>query len=317
MAREVTTDSSGLAAGVSYIDKRTGRENHVRARIVVLAASACVNVEIPLFSGGGRLEERVLSGKRGPKIALVDLSGTLGLSASRGLLGLPGGESSVARLREELERAAADDEVAAVVLRIDTPGGTVIASEILYGEVARFKQRTGRPVVAQLMGIAASGGYYVAMAADRVQAYPAMLEAIESGAVAVHSLCGLTMYAAPNVVMADSNRIAEAAAKAVQHLGNDFFALRISFFANNSPGFLNGPERLAVVAFHDFAQVIRVENGARQVVLPDCIQNLSRPWLALHDQFDDEWLCFWRESWIMPDQEVGEFRQQFPGLAGR
>jgi protease-4 len=140
-----------------------------------VVTSACVNVEIPLFSGGGGLEEKVLAGKRGPKVAVVDLSGTLGLSASSGLLGLPAGESPVARLRAELDRAARDGEVAALVLRIDTPGGTVIASEILYGEVARFKRETGRPVVAQMMGIAASGGYYVAMAADRVQAYPATI----------------------------------------------------------------------------------------------------------------------------------------------
>lgn len=142
---------------------------------LLLAATACVSVEVPLFSGGGRLEERTLSGKRGPKILLVDLSGTLGLRASSGLLGLPAGESAVARMREELERAARDDEIAALVLRIDSPGGTVIASEILHGEVARFKRETGRPVIAQMMGIAASGGYYVAMAADRVQAYPATI----------------------------------------------------------------------------------------------------------------------------------------------
>jgi len=141
----------------------------------LLSVSACVSVEIPLFSGGGGLEEHVLSGKRGPKILLVDLSGTLGLRAATGLLGLPAGESAVARVREELERAARDDQVAALVLRIDSPGGTVIASEILHGEVARFKRETGRPVVAQMMGIAASGGYYVAMAADRVQAYPATI----------------------------------------------------------------------------------------------------------------------------------------------
>lgn len=134
---------------------------------------ACVHVEIPLFSSGGKLEERVIEGERGPKILLVDLVGTLGVRPSSSLLGLPAGESAVARLRAELERAERDDEIAAVVLRVDSPGGTVIASEILYREVMAHRRKTGRPVIAQLMGIAASGGYYVAMAADRVQAYPA------------------------------------------------------------------------------------------------------------------------------------------------
>jgi protease-4 len=145
------------------------------AAAALLSTLGCVNVEIPLFAGRGRLAEHVVSGTRGPKIALVDLSGTLGLARTSGLLGMPAGESAVARLHEELDRAARDDEVAALVLRIDSPGGTVIASQVLYGEVARWKRDTHRPVVAQLMGIAASGGYYVAMAADRVQAYPATI----------------------------------------------------------------------------------------------------------------------------------------------
>ena len=50
MAREVTTDETGLATGVAYIDTATGREHHVRARIVVLAASACESARILLNS---------------------------------------------------------------------------------------------------------------------------------------------------------------------------------------------------------------------------------------------------------------------------
>ncbi len=132
-------------------------------------------MQIPLFGGDGELEERVIEGERGPKILLVELSGTLRTGSARGVLGLPVGESPVARLREELERAEKDDEIAALVLRIDSPGGSVIASEILHREVQRYRRESGRPVIAQLMGIAASGGYYVAMAADRVQAYPATI----------------------------------------------------------------------------------------------------------------------------------------------
>jgi protease-4 len=142
---------------------------------LMLAVAACVEVEIPLFASGGSLDERVLDGERGPKILLVDVSGSLGLRSTSGLLGLSQSESAVARLREELERAERDDEIVALVLRIDSPGGTVIASEILYRELMRHKRTTGRPVVAQLMGIAASGGYYVAMSADRVQAYPSTI----------------------------------------------------------------------------------------------------------------------------------------------
>jgi choline dehydrogenase-like flavoprotein len=57
MAREVTTDDTGLATGVSYIDKKTGRENHVRAKLVVLAASACESARILLNSKSTRFPQ--------------------------------------------------------------------------------------------------------------------------------------------------------------------------------------------------------------------------------------------------------------------
>jgi choline dehydrogenase-like flavoprotein len=57
MAREVSTDETGLATGVSYIDKNTGRENHVRARIVVLAASACESARLMLNSKSSRFPQ--------------------------------------------------------------------------------------------------------------------------------------------------------------------------------------------------------------------------------------------------------------------
>jgi choline dehydrogenase-like flavoprotein len=59
MAREVTVDDSGLATGVAYIDKNTGRENHVRARIVVLAASACESARILLNSKSSKFPQGV------------------------------------------------------------------------------------------------------------------------------------------------------------------------------------------------------------------------------------------------------------------
>jgi len=57
-------------------------------------------------------------------------------------------------------------------VRINSPGGTVTASEVVYREILRFKHETGVPVVAQLMGTATSGAYYAAMAADVVIAHP-------------------------------------------------------------------------------------------------------------------------------------------------
>jgi protease-4 len=59
-----------------------------------------------------------------------------------------------------------------VVIKINSPGGTITASEQLYHEIKRFKSRTGLPLVAMLMDVAASGGYYAALPADEIIAHP-------------------------------------------------------------------------------------------------------------------------------------------------
>ncbi len=84
--------------------------------------------------------------------------------------GMIGGDSLAQQLREARE----DDDVAAVVLRIDSPGGSVFASEVIRRELARLRE-AGKPVVASMSSLAASGGYYIAMDADRIVASPATL----------------------------------------------------------------------------------------------------------------------------------------------
>ena len=103
-------------------------------------------------------------------VVMLDVSGTLTTSDAGGLLS--SGENTVAKLAEGLRAAAADDRVAAVVLRVNTPGGTVTASDMMYQEVRRFRLQTGKPVIVLMMDLATSGGYYLACAADRIIAYP-------------------------------------------------------------------------------------------------------------------------------------------------
>jgi protease-4 len=76
-----------------------------------------------------------------------------------------GGDTIAAALRE----AGADDDVSAVVLRVDSPGGSVTGSETIWREVVRLRE-AGKPVVASMGAVAASGGYYVSMAADAIVA---------------------------------------------------------------------------------------------------------------------------------------------------
>jgi len=131
---------------------------------------ACVSIELP----GGvpqPLIETTIHGEGRAKILLLQVDGVLSDQPESSWYGLRS-ESPVARVREELDRARRDDSIEALLLRIDTPGGTVTASDLLYQEILRFKQERGVPVVAQLMGMATSGGYYVAMSADTVVAHP-------------------------------------------------------------------------------------------------------------------------------------------------
>ncbi len=104
------------------------------------------------------------------KVALIDVSGTL-INANRPGL-LSAGEHPVSRFTEALQRAADDDAVEAVLLRVNSPGGTVTASDIMYRELQRFRRTTGKPVVVVMMDVAASGAYYLSCAADHVVAHP-------------------------------------------------------------------------------------------------------------------------------------------------
>src|SRR5690606_13956386 len=81
-----------------------------------------------------------------------------------------GGESTAALLRQARE----DDDVKAVVLRVDSPGGEVFASEQIRREVALLKQ-AGKPVVVSMGDLAASGGYWISMDADRIYADPSTI----------------------------------------------------------------------------------------------------------------------------------------------
>ncbi|HTZ14489.1 MAG TPA: signal peptide peptidase SppA [Mycobacterium sp.] len=111
---------------------------------------------------------------RGPKstIAVVTVAGSI-VSGRGGRGILPFGNSSAGAdtIAAGLREAAADDSVSAIVLRVDSPGGSVSASETIWREVKKARDR-GKPVVASMGAIAASGGYYVAMGADAIVANP-------------------------------------------------------------------------------------------------------------------------------------------------
>ncbi|WP_246112357.1 S49 family peptidase [Allorhodopirellula solitaria] len=104
------------------------------------------------------------------RIAIVDVDG---LIVNRNFSGLNSmGENPVAVFREKMRRIECDGSISAVVLRINTPGGGVTATDILAHDVARLKQCRDIPIVACLMTTGCGGGYYLATHADQIVAHP-------------------------------------------------------------------------------------------------------------------------------------------------
>ena len=136
-----------------------------------------MSIKLPTAIDTGPMVASVIRPARGsdlaPRLAVIDVDGVLLNQNREGIY--DSGENPVAAFREKLEAATGDSRVAAIVLRIHSPGGGVTACDILAEELDRFKAATRRPVVACLMDVATSGAYYLALGADRIVAHPTSL----------------------------------------------------------------------------------------------------------------------------------------------
>lgn len=104
------------------------------------------------------------------KIALIDVDGLLVNQVMTGMSS--DGENPIALFREKLDHVAKSPCYAGVVIRINSPGGGVTASDVIWHDLRAFKAQTQLPVVACLMDVGAGGAYYMATAADHVVAHP-------------------------------------------------------------------------------------------------------------------------------------------------
>lgn len=151
--------------------------------VLICAISACSPHFHLDIMGASRIEEvELVKSRAKDKILLLDISGVIGTSMSQGILDREGDILSQVYLR--LKKAAEDRMVKGIILRLDTPGGEVTASDIIYHEIMNFKKRTGVPVLALMMGLAASGGYYIASSCDYLIAHPSTI----TGSIGVISL---------------------------------------------------------------------------------------------------------------------------------
>jgi len=133
-----------------------------------VASAGCLPSRVTIALSGGALEleeTRVIDEGGSDKVALIGVSGLISHEPiSAGLFDTAG--NPVDRFVARLDRAREDPRVRAVIVRVNSPGGTVAASETLYEEIGRFRRETGRPVVISMAEVAASGGYYISLAGD-------------------------------------------------------------------------------------------------------------------------------------------------------
>ncbi|WP_143869688.1 signal peptide peptidase SppA [Catenovulum sediminis] len=123
------------------------------------------------------VQSPILPDKSGDKVALVVAKGTIYDGTK------PAGEIGGDSTAKLLERARLDDQVKAVVIRIDSPGGSAFASEIIRREI-ELLQAANKPVVASMSTTAASGGYWIASSADQIWAHPSTV----TGSIGVFGL---------------------------------------------------------------------------------------------------------------------------------
>ena len=130
----------------------------------VFGLSLAANVYLLMLSGvlsdGGSREAMLVEGDPNQKVAVVPLNGVIMTEQSM-------------KFDRFIRQVEHDDTVKAIVIEVDSPGGSVTASDEIYQRILRFKtNRPGVPVVVSMGSLATSGGYYVACAADQVFAQP-------------------------------------------------------------------------------------------------------------------------------------------------
>ncbi|MGM0369321.1 MAG: signal peptide peptidase SppA [Bacillota bacterium] len=106
-------------------------------------------------------------------IAVINISGPIMAGDSGGVLGSETASSN--DIMEQINSAKDDENIKALLLRVNTPGGSSAASDSIYRELKKFRESTSKPIVVSMGDVAASGGYYVSAAADEIFASPSTI----------------------------------------------------------------------------------------------------------------------------------------------
>ncbi len=149
----------------------------------MILIAGCATPRINLFDAAPEpLKEFTLEGAGADKVLLISISGLISDSPKKDFLS--SSHSVVDNVVAQINKARKDKHIKAVLLKINSPGGTITASDILYHEISLYKEGTGAKIAVSMMDVAASGAYYISLPADMIMAHPTTI----TGSVGVISL---------------------------------------------------------------------------------------------------------------------------------
>ncbi len=138
--------------------------------ILTLAGCAFISIDLMSLMRVPSMQERVLSKGTDSKVLVVEILGIITTTSMKQMF--TSQEGTLERLDTILNIAGKDSSIKALILRIDSPGGSVTASDLVYRRIVEFKTTKKIPVVACITNMGASGAYMIALSADRIVALP-------------------------------------------------------------------------------------------------------------------------------------------------
>ncbi|HWE93994.1 MAG TPA: signal peptide peptidase SppA [Tepidisphaeraceae bacterium] len=253
--------------------------------VVLLAGCGVPSLLITPVGNTNELNETEVAPGKGwspGKVAIVEVEGMLVNAKSGGLLQPT--ENSLSLFTQELELAEKDSSVKAVVLRVNSPGGTVSASDAMYQILRRFKEKTKKPVVASIQEVGASGAFYVSCAADKVYAQPTSIvgsigvifESLEfSGTLDKLGAHAWALTSGPLKEMGSPFKPLEPRERVVmQEMVDEYFTRFVEVVRSNRPIKEPVAANLATYKSHDYAgdfsgRVFSGEEGKRRGLIDE------------------------------------------------
>ncbi|QBZ84054.1 Putative signal peptide peptidase SppA [Hydrogenovibrio crunogenus] len=158
---------------------------------VASVLSGCATIKLGPSYNEPLTEQRLIETPNADaKVLMIPVEGTISNEEGNGLLSKSPG--LLDRVSMQLRKAEKDASIRTILLRINSPGGGVTTSDILYHELLAFKQRTGKKIFVQMMDVGASGAYYISMAADTIQVHPTTLTGSVGVITVVPNVVGLS-----------------------------------------------------------------------------------------------------------------------------